>query len=145
MTRQATEHDVMAIAMIERLSFAKDAFEASFWLQEITENPFARVFVEADRTSVKGHIGIRLSGTEADIVSFAVHPDWRRQGVATALIKAVADHLRQEGARTLSLEVRKSNVAARALYERLGFMNVNVRKRYYGDEDAVVYLLEVSP
>ena len=77
---------------------------------------------------------------EADMMNIAVHPDFRRQGVARALILALIGELKKRGSRCLTLEVRASNDPARALYESLGFAHVGTRRNYYQNpkEDALI-------
>ena len=77
---------------------------------------------------------------EADMMNIAVHPDFRRKGVARGLILALIGELKKRGSRCLTLEVRASNDPARALYESLGFAHVGTRRNYYQNpkEDALI-------
>jgi ribosomal-protein-alanine N-acetyltransferase len=77
---------------------------------------------------------------ELHINNLAVSPAFRRQGVATALLERVLEDGRQLGATSATLEVRRSNEAARELYERFGFASAGVRRAYYTKpiEDAIV-------
>ena len=74
------------------------------------------------------------------MMNIAVHPDFRRQGVARALILALIGELKKRGSRCLTLEVRASNDSARTLYESLGFAHVGTRRNYYQNpkEDALI-------
>jgi ribosomal-protein-alanine N-acetyltransferase len=73
------------------------------------------------------------------VLTLAVAPSARRQGVATALIDAVKGMVSQRGCRSLFLEVATGNIAALALYRRAGFAEVGRRRRYYSDgSDALV-------
>ena len=74
------------------------------------------------------------------MMNVAVHPEYRRQGIGEALVMALIRQLQQTGSRNLSLEVRTSNVSARNLYEKLGFIQVGKRPRYYRNprEDAYI-------
>lgn len=144
MTRLATEHDVMVLENLEKDIFGDDAFLASFWLQEITDNPFSKIIVALKSGSVVGHIALRILGDDAEIVTIAVHASYRRQGIASELLDTAIAMLKEHDIRYLSLEVRKSNTAAKHLYESFGFRKSHIRHHYYGDEDAYVYLLEVS-
>jgi ribosomal-protein-alanine N-acetyltransferase len=84
---------------------------------------------------------------ELHILAIATHPDHRRAGVGAALVGRAIDQARAQGCTLGTLEVRRGNVPAIALYERAGFRTVHVRKRYYQDngEDALVMLSEWSP
>ena len=70
------------------------------------------------------------------MTNFAVLPEYRRRGIAEALIAAQM----KNDMRFITLEVRKSNAAAIALYEKSGFENVGIRPKFYTDptEDAVI-------
>lgn len=82
-----------------------------------------------------GFVLARLVAGEAEILTIAVAPDTRRQGTGRALMDAVLRHLHQERAETLFLEVDEANVAAQALYRRLGFRKVGDRPAYYETEN----------
>ena len=71
-------------------------------------------------------------------MNVAVDPTLRRRGIATALISRVLERVEPDA--QLTLEVRRSNAGAIALYERFGFRSAGVRRRYYQDngEDAIV-------
>jgi len=78
-----------------------------------------------------GFVLARLVVGEGEILTIAVARDVQRQGVGRALMDAVLRHLYQERAETLFLEVDEANIAAQALYRRLGFQKVGVRPAYY--------------
>ena len=77
---------------------------------------------------------------ELHVNNLAVDPPWRRRGVASALLTFVLQEAAVEGASRATLEVRRSNEAARQLYERFGFSFAGVRTAYYREpvEDALV-------
>ena len=77
---------------------------------------------------------------ELQVMNVATLPDMRRQGHASALLLDLIQTGREREVRWITLEVRKSNVAARALYAKFGFTEQGIRQRYYSDngEDAVV-------
>ncbi len=86
-----------------------------------------------------GYIGGWVVDGQAHILKIAVHPDFRRQGIAHALLIRLIRDARDLGAHEYLLEVRASNDAAHAFYEKQGFTVIGVRKRYYSDgEDALV-------
>lgn len=90
----------------------------------------AGVFVEAEDG---GFILVRVVADEAEILTLAVRPQARRQGVATRLVEAAAARAAGRGANRLFLEVAETNEAARGLYGRCGFETVGRRRGYYSD------------
>lgn len=78
---------------------------------------------------------------EAHIISLAVHPDHRRQGIARSLLGALLQNAHDQGCDWATLEVRESNRPAQSLYESTGFKLLGRRQRYYDDtgEDALIY------
>jgi len=90
-----------------------------------------------------GFVLARIAGGEAEILTLAVRPDWRRHGTGGALVRAAAEQAVALGGRRIFLEVAVSNHAARALYTALGFGEVGRRKGYYAlgaqkREDALI-------
>ena len=73
------------------------------------------------------------------VMNIAVSPDFRRRGIATAMMEALFDRVGDPDGQ-FTLEVRRSNQGAFQLYERLGFKGAGIRRRYYADngEDAIV-------
>ncbi|WP_298817628.1 GNAT family N-acetyltransferase [Chloroflexus sp.] len=69
---------------------------------------------------------------EGFIADVAVAPEWRRRGVARALLQRVEDDARRRGLAYLGLYVRENNHGARALYERLGFQALHLRRSFVG-------------
>jgi len=115
------------------------------------------VFGDSWRILMEGEIGFLLlewaftiwrvtpAAEEAELLRIAVHPDHRREGLALALLKASEAELRPIGIRTLRLEVRVSNAAARALYAVLGWEETGLRRGYYKDgEDAALYRRDLA-
>ena len=88
----------------------------------------------------------RVSADEAEILTLAVLPDQRRQGLARTLLQAAARDAAALGAATLFLEVATRNAAARALYAASGFEQVGRRRGYYADgDDALVLCRSLTP
>ncbi|TCL06434.1 ribosomal protein S18-alanine N-acetyltransferase [Sodalis ligni] len=85
---------------------------------------------------------------EASLFNIAVHPEYQRRGLGRELLEYLIGELGNRGILTLWLEVRKSNSAAIALYQSLGFNEVSVRRDYYpaaaGREDAIIMALPLG-
>lgn len=89
---------------------------------------------------IVGLVGLWCTMGEGHIVTIAVRPEYRRQGIGELLLVAALEAAIEAGQDEVTLEYRISNQAARALYEKYGFAKVGVRARYYSDnhEDAVL-------
>lgn len=87
---------------------------------------------------VVGYAGMMMVGDEAHITTVVTLPERRRERVATRLMLSLVLQAIEEGARSLTLEVRTSNKSAQALYRRFGMAPVGVRKKYYVSEDALI-------
>jgi len=91
-----------------------------------------------------GFVLARVAGGEAEILTLAVAPPARGQGLGRRLLLAAIAHARALGADTMFLEVGADNPAALALYARLGFAKVGDRKGYYQGRDALVLRLSLD-
>jgi ribosomal-protein-alanine N-acetyltransferase len=80
-----------------------------------------------------GMIVARVTEDEAEVLTLAVAPDVRRQGVGRALLAGAMAAAREQATKTMVLEVAIGNAAARALYERAGFVEAGRRARYYAN------------
>ena len=132
--RRMEPTDLPAVVETEVLCLPRPWGEAG-WRDEL-RSPFGLLLVLEESGVVVGHIAVKLVADELHITTLAVRPEHRRQGYARTLVEgAIA---RSPDARFAYLEVRRSNAAARALYGSLRFAEVGLRRRYYGDEDAVL-------
>jgi ribosomal-protein-alanine N-acetyltransferase len=133
--------DLPDVLEIERQSFPHP-WTGALFLQELRV-PFSRVLLARDGRPgsglVRGYVCRWLVIDEIHVLNVAVHPEHRRHGIATRLVAEVLEEARTSGVTVVTLEVRRGNVAARRLYERLAFEEVGVRRHYYGrGEDALV-------
>jgi ribosomal-protein-alanine N-acetyltransferase len=123
--------DPVLLAALHKNSFP------DFWTVEaiaaLLATPGTFAFIMA-----QGFILARAAGGEAEILTIAVDPAARRQGLGRVLLAAAADHAAGLGASRLFLEVSTANDAALALYKAAGFGEIGRRKAYYGDQDALV-------
>ena len=134
--------DLLAVMEIDRQSLPRPWSEA-VWREEL-RSPFGLYLVLEEDGAVSGHIGVKLVADEAHVMTLAVRPERRRRGFARVLIEAALINPASAGARRVHLEVRPSNLAARALYGSLGFVRMGVRPGYYGDEDALLLTLDLD-
>lgn len=141
-----TEHDLLAVVELEETcGLSRWGWEAYY--HEIVEGRGALMLVaraasrqELAAQSIAGFIAARFTGDEVHINNVAVAQGVRRRGIGAALLGGVLKEGARMGARSAILEVRAGNVAAQALYSRLGFGVVGLRRAYYTDppEDALV-------
>lgn len=141
--RRMTLEDIEQVLEIDRASFNQPWPERAFRF-EVENNAASRAWVAEENGKVVGMIVAWLMVDEAHIATIATHPRFRRQGVASRLLRHALDYMRNEGAGSSFLEVRESNLAAQELYRTFGFEEMGRRPRYYKDnsEDAILMTLE---
>ncbi|MEE1014233.1 MAG: ribosomal protein S18-alanine N-acetyltransferase [Clostridia bacterium] len=140
-----TEEALDEVLALERICFPDDPWSRMSFENELT-NPLS-VFLTAtdDATgSVIGYGGVWLMYDAGNITNIAIHPDYRREGIAARLLTLLTDICMDKGMETITLEVRESNLPARKLYETSGFSVCGLRKKYYqGKEDALIMTKEL--
>ena len=133
-----TDAHVAQVAELEKLCFS-DPWSENSVASEL-KNPLSLWLVALDDATVAGYVGSQSVQGEADMMNVAVHPDYRRKGIARQLVTELVAALAKKGVHSLALEVRASNAPAIALYEQLGFQQVGRRPNYYRNpkEDALI-------
>lgn len=109
-------------------------------LQEEIDAANSMALVAEDGESLCGYAFYRVCPPECELLHVVVAPQWRQQNVASSLLRQGFTALSHLGCTDCYLEVRQSNLAARSLYERMGFFQTGTRKQYYHqpDEDALL-------
>jgi ribosomal-protein-alanine N-acetyltransferase len=136
--------EIDEVLAIEHASFT-NPWTREMYLAELENTGVSRCFLARDAEGrAVGFCSVWRVLDELHINNLAVLPDFRRSGVATVLLTRVLKEGAADGAQRASLEVRRSNDAARQLYERFGFSVAAVRRSYYSKpvEDALVLWLE---
>ena len=133
-----TSAHILQIAELEKICFSDPWSEKS--IASELNNPLSLWLVAMEGERLVGYIGSQTVEGETDMMNVAVHPDFRRQNIALALVNGLIEALKKKQSHSLSLEVRQSNAPAIALYESLGFTQVGLRKNYYHKpkEDALI-------
>ena len=131
--------DIPRVAEIERESF-RTPWPRDAYTHELTENRLAAYLVARAADEIVGYAGMWVILDEAHITTIAVDPAFRGQHIGERLLVGLIDTALGRGARWMTLEVRKSNDTAQALYKKYGFREIGTRKGYYSDnrEDAIV-------
>jgi ribosomal-protein-alanine N-acetyltransferase len=105
------------------------------FLGELFAQPRTFGFMALEPDGAAGFSIASAAAGEAEIFSLAVRPCSRRRGLGSALLRETAAHAVLVHASELFLEVAAENLAARALYKRLGFREVGLRPAYYREPD----------
>ena len=123
-----------------RAKASSAAWSEPTWWAELAGRPRRDYVVLADGEDLLGYAGLDHAGDVADVMTVAVAPRGRGDGLGRALLDELESRARRRGAASVMLEVRADNVAAVALYERAGYAVLRTRPRYYqpGDVDALV-------
>lgn len=139
--RLMTEDDIDDVVEISSLSFSH-SWNRSSYEQEL-QNSLAKYFVAEIDNRVIGFVGTWLIVDESHITNVAVHPEFRKQGIASKLIESMISYCKEHGCIAYTLEVRAGNTPAISLYEKHGFKQDGIRKSYYQDnnEDAILMWL----
>jgi [ribosomal protein S18]-alanine N-acetyltransferase len=119
-------------------------WSASLFLSELAQKSSRTYLVARHEGEVVGYAGMMFTGLEAHVTNIAVDPDFHGRKVGSRLLLRLLTEAIARGARTLSLEVRVSNLPAQTMYGKFGFSVVGVRKGYYIEtkEDALVMVVE---
>ena len=132
------------VAELERLCFAEPWSQQSLAL--LLQNANLGVVALNEDGAPIGYGGLLTVLDEGQITNIAVHPDHRSKGVGKAILKEIICESKKRGIRDLSLEVRQSNLPAKALYQAHGFEIAGVRKGFYRHptEDGLVMILSLD-
>ena len=144
-----SEHDLLEVVEIEEDSGLSRWGWAAYYAELQGTNRdlmlIARPLHDSDiqPVPIAGYIVARETAGELHINNFAVRAEYRRLGIGAALLNRVLDEARRHSANAAFLEVRSTNRAAQALYEKSGFRAIARRANYYSEpmEDAVVMTL----
>ncbi len=148
--RRASASDVPAIMVLERETFASDAWSERSMSHEVgSEHGYYLVaFRTGSPDVIEGYAGLLApsGSSDGDIQTIAVAQGARRQGLGRALMMTLLGEARRRGVTAVFLEVRADNPGAQTLYRQLGFEQIGVRPHYYqpDDVDAMVMRVDVA-
>ncbi len=144
--RAAEPNDILSILALERKSTEVSNWSERAYLEAIHSQASERATLVCEvEGTVAAFVVARIVGSDCELESILVAPEYRRGGIASGLIKRLTILCRERSATKIFLEVRESNSGARAFYGRIGFAETGKRKAYYRDpqEDAVLYTLRL--
>lgn len=111
---------------------------------EISLNPYAYYFVLESNDKIIGYIGVWIDEEHSEIINFYILPEYQNKGFGSKMLEFIISLVRMSKVPTISLEVRESNLKAKSLYKKYGFVYSHKRENYYSNhEDAEVMILEV--
>ena len=131
--------DLCRVTAIEKETFSIPWSEKAF--SDSMNLPYTIYLVaETPDAQIAGYCGLYQVFSEGEITNVAVAPAYRRQGVAGTMLTQLLEQGKHRGIESFFLEVRRSNLSARRLYEKLGFCGDGIRKNFYEKprEDAVI-------
>lgn len=131
--RDANMLDLPVLVSLDREYFAETAWPIEQFREELSGTTRKFIVGEAD-SEIVAYAGAFLPsvGGEADLMTIAVSPKYRRQGIASYLISELEKWAKARGGDAMMLEVDISNHDAIALYQKHGYEKLNIRKNYYG-------------
>ena len=138
--RRMMEQDLDEILSIEQASYPTPWSRRAFENELVARHTFPLVLAQTSPAFVLGYVCSWLTLDECHILNIAIHPSFRRMGLASRLIDHLFETCRDRGILHWFLEVRVSNEGAISLYRKYGFTVSGVRRRYYPDsgEDALI-------
>jgi ribosomal-protein-alanine N-acetyltransferase len=146
--RQPIALDIPVLATYEKELFPYSPWSTAQFKEEFAGIPKTRFMsVAEDGNTIVGYCGVFVPapGIEADILTVAVLPAYRRQGIAKEFMRQIEEYAVEKEASAMMLEVELSNESAIKLYQSLGYMKISVRMDYYGPgKDAHVMRKEFS-
>ena len=115
-----------------------------FWsyniLKQELENGKSKYFVAKQENEIVGFAGIMLIIDEVNIMNIVVKKDKRNLGIGSSLLEEIIGYSKVHNATSITLEVNEKNIPAIKLYEKYGFKQVGLRKKYYNNEDNAILM-----
>lgn len=140
MIRKMKPSDLIAIEQIEKKSF-QSKWQKEHFLYELSDNDYAYLYVIEVHGQIVGYIDFWITFDICQLASIAVHPSFRGKHYGKALMDQMILDANIAGCDNISLEVRVSNIVAKKMYESFGFIQVNIRKQYYSDNQEDAFLM----
>lgn len=135
---QMTKKHIDDVLEVEHLSL-KSPWSKNMFLEELS-GKFAMYCVATENDKAVAYMGMHCVCGEGHITNIAVHPDFRREGIASNLINHFINYAKKNNFELLTLEVRESNIPAIECYKKFGFTEVGLRKNYYEHKENAVLM-----
>ncbi len=136
---EMTKEHIDEVMIVENLSFSVP-WSREALIEEINNNKFAYYYVAKYNGALVGYGGMWKVFEEGHIMNIAVHPEYRGTGIGSRILVYMIEEAKRISIEKMTLEVRKGNTVAQALYSKYGFESAGIRKAYYADngEDAII-------
>ena len=130
------------MGIIDEIYYVEQSCFGNPWTKKMLEcelnSPLSILENEERDGKIVGYALGRVVADEAELLKICVLSGWRKQGIAEKLLGSLLKKMRENGAAACFLEVRSKNAPALALYQKMGFEQIALRRNYYPDDDAVV-------
>jgi ribosomal-protein-alanine N-acetyltransferase len=133
------------VAALEPAVFDLDPWTPEMFWSELAQGGSRHYVIARAGGRVVGYAGLAVAEDESYIQTIGVHPGLRGQGVGARLMITLLREARRRKAHSCGLEVRTENHAAQALYGRLGFATIGIRRGYYQPSGGDAYVMRVRP
>ena len=133
------------VADLELAVFDLDPWTPEMFWSELAQGASRHYLVALVDGRIVGYAGLAVTDEESYIQTVGVHPAHRGRRLGACLMIALLREARRRGARSCGLEVRTDNLSARALYSRLGFVDIGIRRGYYQPSGGDAYVMRVRP
>lgn len=130
---------IESLTELDKLCFSVPWSKKLFESELFSNNAY--YIVALDKDKVVGYCGINYVCGEGSITNIAVHPEYRKRGIASTLLEKMINFAHKENFEFVTLEVRESNINAIKLYKKYGFEMVGSRKGYYADNHETALLM----
>ncbi len=125
------KRDLDFVLTIEKLCYENPWSSNKFLDTLANPNSYSQALIADD--GLIGYAFFNLAGDSADLLNLAIHPNYQQQGFAQLLMKKTFSKLTKLEVNCLYLEVRESNHRAINFYQKVGFKQISIRKKYYSN------------
>ncbi len=116
-------------------------WSAGLFLSELAQRGSRAYLVARHQAKVVGYAGVMILGDEGHITNIAVDPAFHRHRIGMRLLLNLVEAALKRDVRSMTLEVRRANAGAQAMYRKFGFQTVGVRKGYYVETGEDAYIM----
>lgn len=138
------KEDLSNITEIENESFV-DPWSHDQLVSDIVYNPYLKIIVAVNENIVVGFVIYLITFNTSTIYQIATRKEYRNKGIASSLLNEMEKTFIKEGedkVEFVTLEVRKSNLAAQNLYKKNGYEKITIKKNYYTNGEDAIYMVK---